>query len=61
MRRFDLPVPPLVLGVILGPLAERFFMTTMIGADNDISVFFTRPVSAFGHHYLSSPCFSGRS
>jgi putative tricarboxylic transport membrane protein len=45
MRRFDLPVPPLVLGVILGPLAERFFMTTMISSDNDISVFFTRPVS----------------
>lgn len=45
MRRFDMPVPPLVLGVILGPLAERFFMTTMISADNDITVFFTRPVS----------------
>jgi putative tricarboxylic transport membrane protein len=46
MRRYDLPVPPLVLGVILGPLAERYFLTTMIGANNDISVFFTRPVSA---------------
>jgi putative tricarboxylic transport membrane protein len=45
MRRFDLPVPPLVLGVILGPLAERFFMTTMISANNDFTVFFTRPVS----------------
>jgi putative tricarboxylic transport membrane protein len=46
MRRYDLPVPPLVLGVILGPLAERYFLTTMIGANNDISIFFTRPVSA---------------
>ena len=45
MRRYDLPVPPLVLGVILGPLAERYFLGTMIGANNDISVFFTRPVS----------------
>ena len=38
-------MPPLVLGVILGPLAERYFLTTMIAANNDISVFFTRPVS----------------
>ncbi|HEX5681343.1 MAG TPA: hypothetical protein VFX82_10970 [Desulfobacterales bacterium] len=45
MRRYDLPVPPLVLGVILGPLAERYFLGTMIAANNDISVFFTRPVS----------------
>ncbi|HSV93170.1 MAG TPA: hypothetical protein VLH81_08835, partial [Desulfobacterales bacterium] len=31
---------------ILGPLAERYFLGTMIAANNDISVFFTRPVSA---------------
>jgi putative tricarboxylic transport membrane protein len=46
MRRYDLPVPPLVLGVILGPLAERYFLGTMIASNNDPSVFFTRPVSA---------------
>ena len=46
MRRYALPIPPLILGVILGPLAESYFLTTMIGAENDISVFFRRPVSA---------------
>jgi len=46
MRRYGLPIPPLILGVILGPLAESYFVTTMIGEANDWTVFFTRPVSA---------------
>jgi putative tricarboxylic transport membrane protein len=46
MRRFDFPVAPLVLGVILGPIAERHFMTTMISYHNDLTVFVTRPISA---------------
>lgn len=46
MRRFDLPIPPLVLGIILGPLAERYFLTSMIGCGNEISTFIYRPVSA---------------
>lgn len=44
-ERFRFPVAPLVLGVILGPLAEGNFMTTMISYDNDWTVFFTRPVA----------------
>jgi putative tricarboxylic transport membrane protein len=39
------PLAPLVLGAILGPLAERYFDTTMIRSDNDWTVFFTRPLS----------------
>jgi putative tricarboxylic transport membrane protein len=46
MRRYSLPVPPLVLGIILGPLAERYFLTAMIGSGNDVTIFFTRPISA---------------
>jgi putative tricarboxylic transport membrane protein len=45
MRRYDLPIPPMILGIILGPLSEKYFLTTMIGAGNDFTVFFTRPVS----------------
>ncbi len=45
MRRFDLPSPPLILGLILGPLAEKYFMTSIIGAANDFTIFFQRPVS----------------
>lgn len=44
-ERFRFPITPLVLGVILGPLAESAFMTTMISFGNDWTVFFTRPVS----------------
>ncbi len=43
--RFRFPIAPLVLGVILGPIAETDFMTTMISYDNDWTVFFTRPIS----------------
>jgi putative tricarboxylic transport membrane protein len=46
MRRYDLPIPPLILGLILGPLAESYFLTTLIGAENDFTIFFRRPVSA---------------
>jgi putative tricarboxylic transport membrane protein len=44
-ERFSFPVTPLVLGVILGPLAESAFMTTMISFSNDWTIFFTRPIS----------------
>jgi putative tricarboxylic transport membrane protein len=44
-ERLRFPIAPLVLGTILGPLAETNFMTTMISFDNDWTVFFTRPIS----------------
>ncbi len=44
-ERFKFPIAPLVLGTILGPLAESDFMTTMISFNNDWTVFFTRPIS----------------
>ena len=46
MRRWDLPIPPLVMGVILGPMAEQYFLTSMVSHGNDLTVFVTRPVSA---------------
>lgn len=44
-ERFRFPVAPMVLGAILGPLAENAFMTTMISYGNDWTVLFTRPVA----------------
>jgi putative tricarboxylic transport membrane protein len=46
MRRWDLPIPPLVMGIILGPMAEQYFLTSMVANQNDLTVFVTRPVSA---------------
>ena len=39
------PIAPMVLGCILGPVAENSFMTSMIAYQNDWTVFFTRPMS----------------
>jgi putative tricarboxylic transport membrane protein len=44
--RYDLPIPPLVMGIILGPMAEQYFLTSMVSHGNDLTVFVTRPVSA---------------
>ena len=44
-ERFRLPLAPMVLGVILGPMAEGYFMSTMISYGNDWTVFLTRPLS----------------
>jgi len=45
-ERWRFPIAPMVLGCILGPVAETSFLTTMISYRNDWTVFFTRPVSA---------------
>src|SRR5690606_8606633 len=45
LERHRFPVAPMVLGSILGPLAESNFVTAMITYDNDWTVFFTRPIS----------------
>ena len=46
IKRADLVIGAvLVLGVILGPIAEEAFMNTMISFSNDWTVFFTRPIS----------------
>jgi putative tricarboxylic transport membrane protein len=34
------------MGVILGPLAEQYFLTSMVSHANDWTVFLTRPISA---------------
>ena len=45
MRRFNYPVAPLVLALVLGPLVERSLYRTMTINHGDLSVLFTRPIS----------------
>jgi len=45
MRRYDFPVGPVILGVILGPLMEAQFRRALQINEGDPSVFFTRPLS----------------
>lgn len=46
MKRYDFPAAPLVLGVILGPLAERYLMTSLANYDDNVLIFVQRPISA---------------
>lgn len=45
MRRFDIPVGPAVVAVILGPMAEIQFRRALQISQGDYSVFVTRPIS----------------
>lgn len=45
-EKYKFPIAPMILGVILGPTAERTFQTTMISFQNDWTILFQRPVSA---------------
>lgn len=45
--KFDYPFPPLLLGFILGPMAEYNLRTSLMTSLGDLSPFLTRPISAF--------------
>jgi putative tricarboxylic transport membrane protein len=46
MRRFDFPVAPCIIGLILGPLAEEQFRRALSISQGDLSVFVTQPIAA---------------
>ena len=46
MRRWDIPVAPAVIGLILGPLAETQFRRALSISQGDPSVFYQHPISA---------------
>jgi putative tricarboxylic transport membrane protein len=45
MRRFDFPAAPVIIGMILGPLAETEFRRAMTIANGDWTIFLTQPLS----------------
>jgi putative tricarboxylic transport membrane protein len=46
MRRYDFPVAPCIIGLILGPLAEAQFRRAMSISQGDATVFLSHPISA---------------
>src|SRR5262249_1252570 len=46
MRRYDFPTAPVIIGIILGPLAEPHVRQAMPSSAGDWSVFFPRPLLA---------------
>lgn len=47
MKRFDFPIPPVAIGVVLGTLCETNLRRSLAIYGNDLTVFLTRPVSLF--------------
>ena len=45
-KKFDYPVAPLVLALVLGDLLERSLRQALAMSQNDPSIFFTQPISA---------------
>jgi len=45
LRKLNYPVAPAVLAIVLGPLAEQSFRQSVLGAQGDMTLFFTRPIS----------------
>lgn len=43
-RKFDFPIPPLAISVILGELLESNYRRSLILSDGSYSIFFTRPI-----------------
>ncbi|MGS5088080.1 tripartite tricarboxylate transporter permease [Hydrogenophaga sp. A37] len=46
MRRYDIPVAPTIVGLILGPLAETQMRRALAISQGDPTVFLTQPISA---------------
>ena len=46
MQRYDFPASPILLSLILGPLAESSLRRALIVSQGDFSILFARPISA---------------
>jgi putative tricarboxylic transport membrane protein len=46
MRRYDIPVAPAIVGMILGPLAEQNLRRALAISQGDLSIFITKPICA---------------
>jgi putative tricarboxylic transport membrane protein len=45
MRRFDFPTSPVIIGMILGPMAEQEFRRAMTISDGSLMIFIQKPLS----------------
>ncbi|KJS44729.1 MAG: tricarboxylate transporter [Roseovarius sp. BRH_c41] len=46
LRKFDYPVAPAVLAIVLGPIAEPTLRQSLLLSSGDPAIFFNRPISA---------------
>jgi TctA family transporter len=45
MEENGIPVAPCILGIVLGPMLEEHFVTSMIKSDGSFLAFFERPIA----------------
>lgn len=45
LRRMDFQLVPILLGIVLGPLAEKNFRRALVLSDGSLDIFLTRPIS----------------
>jgi putative tricarboxylic transport membrane protein len=45
MRRYEFPIAPVILGVILGPVMEVQFRRALVASGGDATVFVDRPLT----------------
>ncbi len=45
LRKFDYPLAPAVLAIVLGPIAEPTLRQSLLLSSGDVSIFFTRPIA----------------
>lgn len=45
MKRLDFPVAPVILALVLGPMAEKSFRQSLFMSDGSITIFFERPIT----------------
>jgi len=46
MKRRNWPIPPLILGFILGDMFERYLRGSLGISDGSLTIFFNRPIAA---------------
>ncbi|MDA7968590.1 MAG: tripartite tricarboxylate transporter permease [Gammaproteobacteria bacterium] len=47
LRKLNYPVAPVVLAIVLGPLAERSLRQSLLASQGDMMIFVERPISGF--------------
>ena len=45
LRQFDFPLPPVLLGLVIGPLLEQELRRSLAISGGDATIFFTRPIA----------------
>ncbi|MBB4226994.1 hypothetical protein [Rhizobium mongolense] len=46
MEENGIPIAPFVLGIVVGPLVEQNFLTSMMKSGGSLIAFFDRPIAA---------------